>query len=61
MRERHNIVGSEVGTPRPPVYMRKGHTKRRAQRGSLLPWLIVAILALTCAFLAIGASIQSSV
>lgn len=23
MRDRHNIVGSEVGRPRPPVYLRR--------------------------------------
>ena len=57
MRERHNIVGSEVGSPRPPVYMRRGHTRRRGQRGSSWPWLIVAVLALIIAFLAIGAFI----
>lgn len=52
MRERHNIVGSEVGRPRPPVYLRPALKIRRL--GFTLPWswtlplaaLLVLIVAL---------------
>lgn len=35
-RLRHNIVGSEVGNPRPMAYMRRGRTRRASARRR--PW-----------------------
>lgn len=48
MRERHNIIGSEVGRPRPPFYMRPGlrlHRPRSAARWlwTLAPASLVAL------------------
>lgn len=48
MRERHNIVGSEVGRPRPPFYARshpklqvmKPYTNRR--------WIILSLAGAGC-------------
>jgi hypothetical protein len=39
--ERHNIVGSEVGHARPPVYLRPGRRRRRTGRGR--GWLILVL------------------
>jgi hypothetical protein len=48
MRERHNIVGSEVGHARPPIYLRAAVRRRpRRPRGRLL--LAMTILALITA------------
>lgn len=44
MRERHNIVGSEVGQPRPPVYLRAPEKIHRA-RFPVFRALLVAVLA----------------
>lgn len=41
MRERHNIVGSEVGHPRPPAYLRAPPKIKRA--GLALYWLLVVL------------------
>ena len=44
MRDHHNIVGSEVGRPRPPVYMLK--TLRLAKRRRAMPVIFAgAVLA----------------
>lgn len=43
MRERHNIVGSEVGHARPPIYFRAG-LPRRSRRGGVR--LLIAALVL---------------
>lgn len=45
MRERHNIVGSEVGRARPPVYF-KAPVVRRAGRGRGWALLVVVLLAI---------------
>lgn len=51
MRERHNIVGSEVGRARPPIYFRAAVRRRpRAGRGRFL----VALMLLLAAVLAGG-------
>lgn len=48
MRERHNIVGSEVGHARPPIYLRAAVRRRPPRRhGRLL--LAVTILAMLLA------------
>jgi hypothetical protein len=42
---RHVIVGSEVGEPRPPAYMRRGRTRRtrsRRRRPNALLWWAAA-------------------
>lgn len=50
---RHGIVGTEVGQPRPPAYMRPGHVRRsrsrRSRRGRLmaLSLLVMALLIFT--------------
>ncbi|MBI2262354.1 MAG: hypothetical protein HYU62_11920 [Caulobacterales bacterium] len=50
MRERHNIVGSEVGRARPPIYFRAAVRRRpRAGRGRLVVTLTMAVLALIVA------------
>ena len=57
MRQRHNIVGSEVGRPRPPFYTRsqlrlqvkKPHLRRR--------WIIFSLVGASCLgliFVAVG-------
>lgn len=48
MRERHNIVGSEVGHARPPIYFRAAARRRpRRRHGRLLfAVLIVGVLLL---------------
>lgn len=56
---RHNIVGSEVGLPRPPVYMRKGHHRRRG--GRRWPWIVTILLVLLVAFLTVGALTSSGI
>lgn len=48
MRERHNIVGSEVGRPRPPVYLRLAP---RVRPRRLVPVWLWALAALTAAVL----------
>ncbi len=45
MRDRHNIVGSEVGRPRPPYYVR-ADLKLRTTPGGRRWSLIAAVLAL---------------
>ena len=50
MRERHNIVGSEVGRARPPVYFRAAVRRRpRAGRGRWVVTLTMAVLGLIVA------------
>lgn len=50
MRERHNIVGSEVGRARPPVYFRAAVRRRpRTGRGRWVVTLTMAVLALIVA------------
>ena len=49
MRERHNIVGSEVGRARPPIYFRAAVRRRpRAGRG----WFLVALAVILVVILA---------
>lgn len=43
MRERHNIVGSEVGRPRPPVYTLR--ILSLAKRRSSLRWAALGVIA----------------
>lgn len=43
MRERHNIVGSEVGHPRPPIYTLR--ILSLAKRRSNLRWAAWGVLA----------------
>ncbi|HYC66874.1 hypothetical protein [Brevundimonas sp.] len=47
MRERHNIVGSEVGHARPPIYFRAGLPRRSRRRSGrlLLAALVLLLLA----------------
>lgn len=47
MREHHNIVGSEVGHARPPIYFRAGHSRRSRRRGGslLITALVLVVLA----------------
>lgn len=43
---RHAIIGTEVGQPRPPAYMRRGHTRRsrpRRARPDLGLWAALAL------------------
>lgn len=44
MRERHNIVGTEVGRPRPPFYMRPGPRLRTRRSGGAKVWVIGALM-----------------
>ena len=53
MRRRRTIVGSEVGLPRPPAWMRRGHT-RRAGRRSRAPIVLLLALLLVLAVVALG-------
>lgn len=43
MKRRRNIVGSEVGHARPPVYMRRGHRSRRRSRGGAVMLLLMVV------------------
>jgi len=55
MRERHNIVGSEVGRARPPIYFRAAVRRRpRAGRGRFLVALMLLLAAVLAAVLAGG-------
>lgn len=56
MRERHNIVGSEVDRPRPPVYLRLASRTRRARSSSRWIWvfLVLPVLAVTFLFIKHG-------
>lgn len=50
MRERHNIIGSEVGRARPPIYFRAAVRRRpRAGRGRFVVTLTMVVLALILA------------
>lgn len=53
MRERHNIVGSEVGHARPPIYFRSGLPRRSRRRGGRL--MLVALVLLLLAGVALVA------
>ncbi|WP_332658835.1 hypothetical protein [Brevundimonas sp.] len=44
MRERHNIVGSEVGHDRPPVYFRAGLPRRSRRAGGRMLLLATVLL-----------------
>ena len=47
MRDRHNIVGSEVGRPRPPVYLgRTARLQKKRARFSWI-WILLAVAVLT--------------
>lgn len=46
MRERHNIVGSEVDRPRPPVYLRLAPKARYRRSVPIWAWLILILTAL---------------
>lgn len=45
MRERHNIIGSEVGRPRPPVYLR-APSKVQKRRFPILRTVALGLLVL---------------
>lgn len=45
MRERHNIIGSEVGRPRPPIYLR-APSKFQKRRFPILRTVALGLLAL---------------
>ena len=56
MRERHNIVGSEVDRPRPPFYTSPGSRLQVRRGGAAGFWVITALalaggFAVTLAFL----------
>lgn len=56
MRERHNIVGSEVDRPRPPFYTSPG-SRLQVRRGGAAGFWVITALALAGGFavtLAIG-------
>ena len=44
MRERHNIVGTEVGRPRPPVYMRPGPRLQARRSGGGRVWVLTLLM-----------------
>jgi len=50
MRDRHNIVGSEVGRPRPPIYQSRMATIQKRRGVFKWSWVLLAVLIL----LAIG-------
>lgn len=51
MRERHNIVGSEVGRPRPPVYLRPASRTRKVRSAPVWSWILMLLPVLAAAFL----------
>ncbi len=59
MRERHNIVGTEVGHARPPVYFRTGLQRRPRRRGGRA-LLVAAVLLLGGAGIALARLEHSS-
>ena len=44
MRDRHNIVGTEVGRPRPPFYMRPGLRLQTKRSGAIRFWVITVLM-----------------
>lgn len=48
MKERHNIVGSEVGRPRPPVYLSPTQKMRKPRSPPAWIWIppLAAVLLL---------------
>lgn len=54
MRDRHNIVGSEVGQPRPPVYLRKAALIRKKKLSSGWIWFFLGTTLLLLAILIVG-------
>lgn len=42
---RHNIIGSEVGRPRPIVYLRPSPKRSRLRRRKPTPWPLLAATA----------------
>jgi hypothetical protein len=51
MRDRHNIVGSEVGRPRPPIYQSRMATIQKPRGSFRWGWLMLAViivLAIVC-------------
>lgn len=44
MRERHNIVGTEVGRPRPPFYMSPRSKIQARQPGAARFWIIITLV-----------------
>jgi len=44
MRERHNIVGTEVGRPRPPFYMRPGPRLQARRSGGGRVWVLTLLM-----------------
>ncbi len=45
MRERHNIVGSEVGRPRPPVYLRLAPKAKHRRGVPVWAWAVPVLTA----------------
>lgn len=39
MKERHNIIGTEVGRPKPPIYLRSTMKIRKKRSAFRWPWL----------------------
>lgn len=44
MREKHNIVGTEVGRPRPPFYLRPGPRLRTRRSGGGRVWVLTLLM-----------------
>lgn len=53
MRDRHNIVGTEVGRPRPPIYLSSTTPVRKKRRNFRWVWLVLAAVAVV-AFVVLG-------
>ncbi len=44
MRERHNIVGTEVGRPRAPFYRRPGLRLQTPRSEGRRVWILIALM-----------------
>lgn len=54
---RHNIVGNEVGRPRPPAYMRRGRTRRsRSRKTRRTPLIVFALFLMAVLMLGLVAT-----
>lgn len=55
MRGRHNIVGTEVGRPRPPFYASSPTRLQVTKPRSARRWIILSLMAASCLGLIVAA------
>jgi len=55
MRERHNIVGTEVDRPRPPIYASGDSSLQVTKRRTSARWIIYLLVGASCLGLIVAA------